>query len=146
MTKLRARHAATNILWGLLCATVIPVTSAAAQSSEPGARIFSRVRTVSTAAGIVLDRRDIAALVSGIRTAETVEVLWPGRSGQVTAVRMSDVLERAQFEIARRLSIQPASARHLLFMGDARLIEPTIERALVAELRSSADLRPFSRN
>lgn len=126
MTKPRARHAATNILWGLLCAAVILVTSAAAQSSEPGARIFSRVRTVSTTSGIVLDRQDIAALVSQIRTAETVEVQWPGRSGQVTSVRMSDVLERAQFEVARRLSIQPASARHLLLLGDVRLIEPLI--------------------
>ena len=56
MTKPRARQAATNILWGLLCAAVIPVTSAGAQSSEPGARIFSRVRAVSTTAGLVLDR------------------------------------------------------------------------------------------
>lgn len=137
MTKPRARHAAMNILWGLLCATVIPVTSATAQSSEPGARIFSRVRAVSTTSGIVLDRQDLAALVSQIRTADTIEVLWPGRSGQVMSLRMSDVLERAQFEIVRRLSVQPASARHLLFLGDAKLIGPLIERALVEEIRSA---------
>ena len=77
----------------------------------------------------------MAALASSIRTADTVEVHWPGTSGQVTSVRMSDVLERAQFEIARRLSVQPASARHLLFLGDIKLIGPLIERALVEELR-----------
>lgn len=145
MTKPRATHLATNILWGLLCAAVIPVTSAGAQSSEPGARLFSRVRAVSTTAGIVLDREDITALMSSVRTAETVAVHWPGKSGQVTSVRMSDVLERAQFELARRLSVQPASARHLLFLGDAKLIRPLIERALVDELRS-ADFRTHSRN
>jgi hypothetical protein len=145
MTKPRARHAATNILWGLVCAAVIPVTSAGAQSSEPGARLFSRVRAVSTTAGIVLDRQDIAALLSSIRTAELVEVHWPGKSGRVTSVRMSDVLERAQFELARRLSVQPASARHLIFLGDVKLIQPMIERALVEELRGP-DLRGYSRN
>jgi hypothetical protein len=143
MTKPRARHTATNILWALLCAAVIPVTSAAAQSSEPGARIFSRVQAVSTTAGIVLARQDLAALVTSIRIAETIEVHWPGKSGQVTSVRMSDVLERAQFEIARRLSVQPASARHLIFLGDVKLIQPLIERALVEELRG-ADLRTYS--
>lgn len=134
MTKPRTLLIATNILWGLLCVAVTPVTSAA-QSSD-GARLFPRVRTVSTTAGITLDRQDLAALVSSIRTAETVAVHWPGKSGQVTVVRMSAVLERAQFEIARRLSVQPASARHLLFMGDVKLIEQTIERALVEEIRS----------
>ena len=146
MTKTRARHAAMNILWGVLCAAVIPVTSAGAQSSEPGARLFSRVRAVSTTSGIVLDRQDIAALVSSIRTAETIEVQWPGKSGQVTSVRMSDVLERAQFEIARRLSVQPGSARHLLFVGEVKLLLPLIERALVEELRVGAYLRTHSRN
>ena len=146
MTKLRIRHAATNILWGLLCVAVIPVTSAAAQSSERGARLFSRVRAVSTTSGIVLNRQDIAALAARPRTGETVDVEWPGKSGQVTSVRMSDVLERVQFELVRRLSIQPASARHLLMLGEIKLIEPLIERALVDELRSAADLRTYSRN
>ena len=146
MTKPRTLHAATNILWGLLCVAVIPVTSAAAQSSEGGARLFSRVRAVSTTSGVVLNRQDIAALAAHAQTAATVDVEWPGKSGQVTSVRMRAVLERVQFELVRRLSIQPESARHLLLFGDMKLIEPLIERAIVEEIRSGADLRLSSRN
>lgn len=146
MTKLHTKHVATTILWGLLCAAVIPVTSATAQSSEPGARLFSRVRTVTTAAGLVFNPEDITALAASVRTAQTIEVEWPGKGGQVTSVRMSDVLERVEFELARRLSVQPASARHLLFVVDMKLIKPLIERALLEEIRSNAELRSSSRH
>lgn len=142
MTRPRTRYGATNILWGLLCVAVIPVTSAAAQSSERGARLFSRVRAVSTASGVVLNRQDIAALAALARTAATVEVEWPGKSGQVTSVRMSAILERVQFELALRLSIQPASARHLLMSVDVKVIEALIERALVEEIRYAGGPAP----
>ena len=127
-----------NIVAAMVCVAVISVTGVAAQSSERDARLFlSRVRAASTSTGIVLNQQDVAVLIAHVGTAQIVEVEWTGEPGRVTSVRMSAVLDRAQFEIARRLRIQPASARHLIVSGDSKRIARWIERALVEEIRNS---------
>jgi hypothetical protein len=125
-----------TIPWkSLVFALAFASAATTAIASSPGGVDCPRVRVRSTPAGILLDVRGLADVVARARTAQFVELEWTDQPGRVAHVRLDTLLEHAQLDLARRLMLQPISARHLIFAGERRLIEQSIGRALVGAIR-----------
>jgi hypothetical protein len=130
---------ATNIRWNSLWAAVLVAATSVAHASGPDVTPCPRVRVTPTPAGLVLEERGLADLVARLRTSQFVEIAWTREPNRIVHIPIERLLDRAQLDLARRLVIQPISARHLIFAGDRKLVEQAIGRAVIAEIPRVAD-------